>query len=266
MTVDQESLAAAQDIMWTAMESYSAKERIRLAEHALEICPDCADAYVMLAYDREKDSKSKIAMFQEGMRAGRKALGTKPFKEAIGDFWLILETRPFMRALFGLAYELERAGRLEESILQYKEVLRLNRSDNQGARYPLISLLIALERSDEAIKLVDKYKQDVGPHVTYNRALLYFKHFNDAAKTKRAMNEAIRWNPHVISFLLEPKFSRTRRIPERITCGGEDEAYLYARDCRKLWHKTDGVMEWLIHILLSSHIALNKLTIAQWEG
>ncbi|MBX9688221.1 MAG: hypothetical protein K2X27_16045 [Candidatus Obscuribacterales bacterium] len=63
--VDQKALATAQDLMWTAMETYSQKERIRLAEQALEICPDCADAYVMLAYDREKNTESKIAMFQE---------------------------------------------------------------------------------------------------------------------------------------------------------------------------------------------------------
>ena len=61
MAVDKEALATAQDLMWTAMETYSQKERIRLAERALEICPECADAYVMLAYDREKNgSVAKI--------------------------------------------------------------------------------------------------------------------------------------------------------------------------------------------------------------
>jgi tetratricopeptide (TPR) repeat protein len=214
----------------------------------------------------QKNSESKIAMFQEAMRAGRKALGTKPFKEDVGEFWSMLETRPFMRALFGLAYELERAGKVDEAILQYQEVLRLNKGDNQGARYQLVSLLIASERLDEAMKLVNKYKDDVGPHITYNRALLYFKYFNDAPKTKHALDEAIRWNPHVVSFLLETKFNRTRRVPDSIIVGGEDEAYLYARECRKLWHKTDGIMDWLVHLLLSSHIELNKLTIAQWRG
>lgn len=133
-------------------------------------------------------------------------------------------------------------------------------------RYQLISLLIASERFDEALKLVNKYNDDVGPHITYNRVLLYFKNFNDAPKTKQALDEAIRWNPHVISFLLEPKFSRSRRLPDGIIVGGEDEAYLYARSCRKLWHKTDGIMEWLIHMLLSSHVTLNRLTIAPWQA
>ena len=42
-------LAKAQALMYRALEEPDEQKRIELARHALEVCPDCADAYVLLA-------------------------------------------------------------------------------------------------------------------------------------------------------------------------------------------------------------------------
>src|SRR5262245_39736743 len=42
-------LGRAQELMYQAFEQRDPDERVRLAHEALEVSPDCADAYVLLA-------------------------------------------------------------------------------------------------------------------------------------------------------------------------------------------------------------------------
>jgi tetratricopeptide (TPR) repeat protein len=257
--VNKKALDEAQDIMWTAMDLPVRSEGVKLSEKALSICADCADAYVFLAYYREKTSAAKIAMFEQGVKAGLRAIPAFRFKEDVGHFWGIIETRPYMRALYGLAYELEKTGRIDEAIVHYKELLRLNPRDSQGARYLLIPLYIALEKPKKAMALINQYQEDVGPEITYNRTLLLFKQDGDCEKANEALAEAVRSNRHVIPFLLAPKFNSKLPVPAYITVGEKNEAYEYARRCRELWHKAPGAVDWLIEILMASYIDHQKL-------
>jgi hypothetical protein len=43
--------------------------------------------------------------------------------------------------------------------------------------------------------------------------------------------------------------------------GGDEEAYEYAKESRKLWHSTEGALDWLIEVLLDSYIDDKKLRI-----
>ncbi len=82
------ALAEAQDLMWTAFDTDSKTERIALSKKALETCPDCADAYVILSADLPfPDRKEKIKFLEEGVKAGHRALGPRYFKEEVGSFW-----------------------------------------------------------------------------------------------------------------------------------------------------------------------------------
>jgi hypothetical protein len=47
-----------------------------------------------------------------------------------------------MRARLALAQLLEQTRRVDEAVDHYLELLRMNRNDNQGARYLLITLLL----------------------------------------------------------------------------------------------------------------------------
>jgi len=65
-----DKLSQAHDLVWKAYEARSKAERIKLCKKALEVCPDCADGYVMLAQDSiedtKEDTKERISFFEEG--------------------------------------------------------------------------------------------------------------------------------------------------------------------------------------------------------
>lgn len=254
MKTRNEALSKAQDLIWTAFDLESSKERLALAKTALEICPDCADAYYIIAKEeRGLTSEGKIELLEEGVKAGRRALGPSYFKENVGIFWGILETRPYMRAVFGLAMELESANRVEEAIAHYQELLRLNPNDNQGVRYCLVPLLVELNKLKEAQRIFKSYTDDIGPAIAYSHALFLFKKEGDTQKARERLAEAIRWNSHVVRFLLTPKLNRRLRIGHYITVGGDEEALVYARQWRGSWHKSDGAIDWLVENLVSGY-------------
>jgi len=133
---------------------------VALAKKALDISPDCADAYVLLAEEAAKSLDEIIDLYRQVVEAGKRALGKEAFSEDVGHFWGILETRPYMRARAGLAQFLWEAGRREEAIEHYRDVLRLNPNDNQGIRDVLMPHLIELGLDDEAEELFANYSDD----------------------------------------------------------------------------------------------------------
>jgi tetratricopeptide (TPR) repeat protein len=171
-------------------------------------------------------------------------VGPAAFKDDVGYFWGLLETRPYMRARSGLAQALWAAGQHEEAIGHYRELLRLNPNDNQGNRYLLAGCLLALDRDAELTELLDAYGQECTAEWSYTRALVAYRQHGDTAETRTLLQEAATTNSHVPPYLLGRK--KLPRTPASyITMGGEDEAQEYARRYAAAWASTAGALEWL---------------------
>ena len=119
-------LDAAQEIIWDAWETGDRRRRIALAKKALKLSPLCADAYVLLAQETARSIDEELQLYHQGVEAGEKALGKAAFRDDAGHFWGILETRPYMRALHGLAQSFWKSGAREEAVKHYQDMLRLN--------------------------------------------------------------------------------------------------------------------------------------------
>lgn len=233
----------AQSIMYDAWEA-EGPQRIKLARKALEVSPDCADAYVLLAEEAAGSLQEARVLYAEGVAAGKRALGERTFKEAVGMFWGILETRPYMRALAGLADCLWELGQREEAVVHYQELLRLNPNDNQGIRDLLINCLLELNRDEEAGKLLKRYARDGMATWLYSWALWEFRQGGDSAKARKRLKAALAQNPHVPDFLLGRK-RLPRYLPEYYGFGDENEAVIYATYNIVNWRRTPGAVEWL---------------------
>lgn len=157
------SLEQAQDRMYEAWEARNRKACVRLAREALAISPDCADAYVLLAEETARTSDEALKLYEEGTRAGERALGPEAFAEGAGNFWGILETRPYMRARAGVAECLWEMGEAARAVEYYQELLRLNPGDNQGNRYPLAQLLLQEGKNEELGALLKSMKKKHRP-------------------------------------------------------------------------------------------------------
>lgn len=234
----------AQDIMYEAWEATEPERAIDLAEEALTVSPDCADAYNLLALEASFSLEESLGFYLLGVMAGERALGKRAFEQDVGHFWGLLETRPYMRSRAGLADCLWIAGQHAEAVDHWWELLRLNPNDNQGIRDVLLPALIQLGRDDDAERLYTQYKDDNMATWKYSRALLDFRKHGDSDTSYQSLEAAIAYNPHVPKYLLQP-----RRLPDSLPSytgfGDDNEAICYTVRALFAWDATPGAMKWL---------------------
>lgn len=240
---EDSAVGQAQDLIYEAFETPDAEQRIQLAQQALAIDPDCADAYVLLGENANTAEEAR-RLFEQGVAAGERALGDGAFEELEGHFWGVLETRPYMRARSELADVLWHLGKRGEAIEHYQEMLRLNPNDNQGLRYVLLGRLLQMDRDDEAESLLNQFDEDCAAEWSYGRALHAFRREGDSAKSRQLLAEAAKANPHV-PVLLGGQQPLPSQLPEYIQFGEESEAISYALAHLPVWKGTPGAIPWL---------------------
>lgn len=247
----------AMDLIYDAWESVSVKKRISLAEKAIKLDENCADAYKILAEFKANSPNEAIELYQKAIEAGKKSIG-KDFEEYKGHFWGFHETRPFMRALAGYSDILWATGEKSKSIEIIKEMLELNPNDNQGMRYILLIRLLILNRLLEAEKLYDDYDDDYSVQWHYTKAYLYFCKRSKQLYANKALKEAMMFNPYV-PFYLFGLNELPKEMPEYVGVGDENEAIVYVTDAMELWANNMKATKWFVNEFKNMEDRLKKL-------
>jgi tetratricopeptide (TPR) repeat protein len=243
--VPKTPIEKAQSLIYDALETVGDR-RLELAEQALKISADCADAYVLLAEEKANSLVEALQLYEAGMKAGERALGKEVFEKEAGHFWGMLETRPYMRARLGVAQCLWVLGRWEEAVAHFRELLRLNPNDNQGVRYLLASALLDLGKIDDLEELLGQYDEPTALWL-FTKALLAFVRQGDTPASRKLLREALDANPHVASYILGEK-KLPRMLPERVGFGDTSEAVTYVAEFGNGWHRTEGAVDWMASV------------------
>ncbi|KAH7358398.1 hypothetical protein B0T11DRAFT_340700 [Plectosphaerella cucumerina] len=111
---------------------------------------------------RQKDDRSRHKSYCNAIRNTREtlereeaALWAQPgdmFITSVGDFWGVLGTRNYMRARFAAANALLQIHTIaagELALAHFKDMMRLNRSDDMGVRNIIPPLLLRLDKEQE---------------------------------------------------------------------------------------------------------------------
>ncbi|GAC1470366.1 MAG: hypothetical protein NVSMB9_15410 [Isosphaeraceae bacterium] len=229
--------------MHQAFEAEESAEIVSKARQALEIWPDCADAYVLLA-EQARGPKEAHDLYALGLKAALGALGEEILTEANGQFWSLLETRPYMRARHGLAQTLWILGRRGEAVEHYQDMLRLNPNDHQGIRYNLAACLIEMARDEELEALLSRYEKDASVSWLYSAALLAYRREGDSPRARKLLAAGRKKNPFVPDYITGRELLPSR-MPETLGSGTPDEAVDYAVGFLNGWRTTTGAMAWL---------------------
>lgn len=215
-----------------------------LARRALEIWPDCAEAYVVLG-DCTQERAAAISLYLQGEAAGRRALGDLLETEA-GRLGEIREAAWYLTVLLRLSETLREIGHHEEAVFTLRELLRLDRLDGRRARYLLVDSLLHLDRGRELDELFARYR-DASAFWTWPQALLAFRREGDSAAARELLRVAVRGNRFVPRALLEPAPvpADDVSLPRILPAGSHEEALYYAARGHALWEATPGALSWL---------------------
>lgn len=193
----------ANDLIYDAYDNPPAKAK-KMALQALKLDPENVRALNFLA-DHERSADAALKFYQKAMESGKMQLGEKFFRENKGQFWAMLESRPYMTARLGFAHCLEDLEWNEEAIKEYNDLLDLNPGDNQGVRYALASLLLFTKNYKQFGKLYQKYTDEQSAFWLFNYALYLFATEGPTPKANKALLLADEANPHVIEFMTQQK-------------------------------------------------------------
>jgi tetratricopeptide (TPR) repeat protein len=246
--IPETSQDKAQDMIYDAYLVANKKERVKIAREALKLCPECADAYVLLAEEAQNVEEACL-LYQKGVEAGERTLGESAFQEKAGLFWVDIETRPYMRARAGLAECLWQTDRTEEAVQHYWELLRLNPADNQNIRESLAYSLLIMGKQADLKKLLDMYKEDESAVWLYTQALAAYLDKGDNKRSRSLLMNAIEHNPFIPMALLG-LMKLPNKLPDYFTPGDEDEAMLYLAMFGNIWLDHIDAIEWLVVVIV----------------
>ena len=152
----------ADDYLELAEEETSKKKQIEYLNKALELEPDNLDAGRMMA---ELTAKNPYALMEELSRLLEKG-NRQMMKEGYfadeykGDFWGVIETRPYMRLRHLYMQTLTECGMLRRAARECEELLELCENDNLGVRYDLMHLYAMLEEEEPARAVLEKFPEE----------------------------------------------------------------------------------------------------------
>lgn len=233
----------ANALMQRAFDAEEGYGQWALARQAMELDPDCAQAYLLLSQYEEEPQK-QLGLLEQALAAAEKTIGKKQFESMRGHFWGSLETRPYMQAKMVLAGVLWELRRFDDAITHYTEMLELNPTDNQGVRHVLITCLLERDHDAEAAKLLEKYIDDPTAAWLYSAALLAFRRNGDTPQSRQLLQQAADGNPYVRDLLVGQR-PIAEEQPRTYCIGHEDEAQLYALANMCCWRGTPGAIPWL---------------------
>lgn len=230
----------AQEKLYEAQQAKGAKRR-SLIKEALEIYPNSPDAYLLMGLDAKTDNE-KYQYLHQAVIAGEKDLGKAFFEENKGHFWMIPETRAYMRAKAEFANFQYYFGNNTAAIKDFEELLELNPNDNQGIRDLLLPIYIVEGKFDDAKALINRYEQDVTAAFMFNHALLYFYSEGLTAKTKSLLKKADQQNPYVKDYLTGKK-AMPRIEYQQFAIGDNREAVTYIQVNIQLWQEATELVK-----------------------
>ena len=190
----------------------------------------------------------QMNLAQMDMDAGRYTLARQRYEFVIGEDtipWGYLENRPYLKLLMERAMSIEFGGKVSKSIPYYEEILRLNPSDNQGIRDVLATLYLKTNQLEKVLELGKQYPDDLMQELLMGRVLALFK-LGRVEEAEQLIMRRYREVKHVAKEILQRKHLQPESYqPDRMTVGGEDEAYHYYLAQGGLWEGTKGAKEWL---------------------
>lgn len=173
----ENSAKTADDYLELANSATSKKNALKYAKKAVELDPDNIDAQEMVAQMSATSINNLIDRLEKIIASAEVKLKADGYFEddAIGDFWLIFQTRPYMRLLDSYANALIDCGRIRTAIAACEKMLKLCKNDNLGERYRLMHLLAYFEDEKGALALMSKYPEEESTQFLLPLSVLYYK-------------------------------------------------------------------------------------------
>jgi tetratricopeptide (TPR) repeat protein len=251
--------AVARGLVATASRLRSVEKKVAHLRKALEQDEECALARIELAdtdYQSGKWNECRRGYQEIIDREQRRWHGEHP------EWWSDLETRPYLRALYGHAMTEWQQGRFSQTAADLQRLLTLNPSDNQGVRF-LIPLVHLLEDNDaEALRSLEFYELNYPddycePALLFGKGLVQWR-IGSEEMAREAYRMAMLKNIYIAPLLLDLPLP-----PADIWHPNDRSEFGYAQDFIQsyatLWDRDPGALRFLREILMELTSVMDQI-------
>jgi tetratricopeptide (TPR) repeat protein len=239
----------AQELAFEAYESEGEEPALELVDRALKLDPDCEDALTIRAFITCEDAGELIAALEHAATCGENRLGEEFFAEFMGDFWPMVEARPYMRTIKQLAEVLWNVGRRLDAIAHYENLLDLDPADHMGNSTLLLGYYLAMGEIQRSWDLLEEYDDEQSAVFNWAWVLLLLM-TGDEDAARDSLDHAMAANPYVAPLLLGMGQEDDADPPSHFELGSEGEARLCSQILGESWECVGQAQWWLYNTLV----------------
>jgi tetratricopeptide (TPR) repeat protein len=241
--------AVARGLVATANRLRSMEKKVAYLRKAIEQDAACAVARIELA-----DTDYQAGRWNESRRGYREVIEREQrrWHDETPEWWSDLETRPYLRALYGHAMTEWQQGRFSQTATDLHRLLTLNPIDNQGVRF-LIPLVHLLEDNyTEALLSMERYEHNYPddycePAMLFGKGLLQW-HAGKEEISREAYLAAMLKNIYIAPLLVDYPLP-----PIDIWHPNDRSEFSYAQDFMQsystLWDRDPAALRFVREIL-----------------
>jgi tetratricopeptide (TPR) repeat protein len=232
----------AQELAFEAYESANGDQALELAEKALAVDPQCVDAMTIRAFLTSEDAGELIDALEHAATCAENRLGEEFFSEFMGDFWPMVEARPYMRTIKQLAEVLWSVGRRFDAVENYINLLDLDPEDHMGNSALLLSCYLGMGEIQRAWDLLEECDDDSAVY-QYAWLLIHLMGADEDA-AEDALAHAMDVNPHVVPYLIGMG-EESEDNPATVTVGSPEEARVVDQILGEAWDSNPRAVLWV---------------------
>ncbi len=256
--ITPETASTSDDFLELAYGAGNQKERIRFAKQALKLDPHNFDAEILLLEVKDQDETRNVRDFGKAVERATRYMEQEGYfdEEYIGEFWGVLETRPYMRLRSCYLDALLDCGMIGLACKEAEELLRLCENDNLGIRYRLMHIYTYFEEEEKALALHKQFDGYPETQMLFPLAILYYKRneLPKAAQYLRKLNGANKDLKRFLKFELGELPELEKELPnpadmEGYRRGSLEELLLEQADNYFLFQGLDAFLDWALEQL-----------------
>ncbi len=239
----------AQELAFQAYECGDGDKARGLVAKSLALDPTCMDALTVQAFLKHEDVDTLVVALELALTVGEDTLGEEFFAEYMGDFWPMVEARPYMRTVKQLAEVLWSVGRRFDAVAHYENLIDLDPADHMGNGSLLLGCYLAMGEVQRSWDLLEEIDDQETALYAWAWVLLFLL-TDDKKAALKGLKRAMKLNLYVASLIVGMGDGSTDGNPPYFASGSTEEARYILQIIGEGWEAAGEAHMWLYKVML----------------
>ncbi len=239
----------AQELAFQAYECGDGDQARELVAKSLALDADCVDAMTVQAFLVSEDAGELVAALEHTLTVAEKNLGEDFFAEYMGDFWPMVEARPYMRSVKQLAEVLWSVGRRFDAVAHYENLIDLDPEDHMGNAALLLGYYLSMGEVQRSWDLLEEFDDQQNTVCAWAWVLLFMQTGDEEAAID-GLKHALELNPYVAALIVGMAEDLTEEVPAHFAAGSAEEAQYTLQIMGEAWERAGDAQWWLYNVMV----------------